>query len=180
MSPSIAYSTKRQLSQPVVKSMFHITDWMPTILDYAGYTGPLENPFDGVSQRVVFDQQPGDFKPPRNKFIYGLANYWDEQINEWTTHFAVRYGKWKYMNFRRELYGNYKCEEGWKNDQHLAYLIPNVKRRAKYAKMLNASAVEPFLPRPNSRNPGLSSYLRTFSSTCKHFSVFARVLTSFI
>ena len=56
--------------------MIHIIDWMPTILDFAGYPKEsLPTNLDGVSQRVVLDQEK--YTPPREAFIYGVLNFFD-------------------------------------------------------------------------------------------------------
>ena len=58
-----------------------------------------------------------------------MINHWDESDENWVTHYGVRYGKWKFLNFRRENFGHYRCEEGWENDAHFRYLFPQKKAR---------------------------------------------------
>ena len=58
-----------------------------------------------------------------------MINHWDEIDENWVTHYGVRYGKWKFLNFRRENFGHYRCEEGWQNDAHFRYLFPQKKAR---------------------------------------------------
>ena len=58
-----------------------------------------------------------------------MLNTWEEKSKAWTTQYAVRYGKWKFMNFRQENVDTTKCEEGWKNDNHEKYLFPFKKYR---------------------------------------------------
>ena len=62
LSPSFVYSTKRKFPNPIVKNLIHIIDWMPTILDFAGYVGKIKNDLDGVSQRIVFERPADEFE----------------------------------------------------------------------------------------------------------------------
>ena len=160
LSPTLVYSTKKRLPNQVLENLVHITDWMPTIMDLAGYRGKLKNELDGVSQKILFEKPAADFKddPPRDKFIYGLINHWDEMEEKWVTHYGVRYNKWKFLNFRRENFGHYKCEEGWKNDKHMKYLFPSKKSRDSMTKKLEEIAELPNLPRSNTRKPGFSLF----------------------
>ena len=109
LSSTFVYFTKRTFPSKLIKNIVHITDWMPTILDFAGYRSRVGfggKPLDGVSQSVLFQKPEAEIlTPPRTSFIYGVAHEWDEQENNWKLHYAVRFENWKYMNFRRELYG---------------------------------------------------------------------------
>ena len=90
--------------------MVHISDWFPTILNWANYTGNIPVNLDGVDQTGVLS----DTQAPsaRTKFVYGMINTWDEDKQEWVSQYAVRYGKWKFMNFRREWAQTSECVEG--------------------------------------------------------------------
>ena len=51
LSPAFVYSTKRQFASKQVNSIVHITDWFPTILNFAKYKGTMPRNLDGVDQR---------------------------------------------------------------------------------------------------------------------------------
>ena len=74
LSPAFIYSTKRQFASKRVKSIIHIMDWFPTILQLAKIPKKdMPKELDGVSQLAVLNRvRP--MPPPRRKFIYGLIN----------------------------------------------------------------------------------------------------------
>ena len=53
LSPAFVYSTKRKFANDQVDSIVHITDWFPTILKLANYTGTVPRNIDGVDQSLV-------------------------------------------------------------------------------------------------------------------------------
>ena len=72
ISPSFIYSTKTKFARNRVNSVFHVMDWFPTILDFAGAKYRKLTHIDGVSQRPTLRSK---FNPkPRENFIYGLLN----------------------------------------------------------------------------------------------------------
>ena len=76
--------------------------------------------------------------------LFGLKNYHIIAFNvirrllfnpyfadsTWNSEVTVRYGKWKFMNYRQDNILTYQCgNEGWSNDQYEKYLFPFKKQR---------------------------------------------------
>lgn len=148
LSPAFIYSTKRQFTKPRVTEMFHIIDWFPTILDFAGYKmRNLPPNIDGVSQRKVLKDET--YETPRTKFIYGLINQYDQTdgnellcpylccliisnfLSGWKTYYAARFGKYKYFNYNQPV-ATYRCDEPLKNDQLTSYIQTSVPQPEQY------------------------------------------------
>ena len=97
----------------------------------------------------------------RTKFIYGVVNTWDEVNNKWTTQYAVRYGDWKFMNFRRDWVQTSKCSEQWSNPKHEKYLFPTQPTRKNKMNAINSMAHnEPFKPKNASERNTVSQQIR--------------------
>jgi len=160
LSPTILYSTKRKLKNRVIRSQFHIIDWFPTLLDFAGYNRTLPDNLDGVNQRMVFEER--DYEPLRTKFIYGVVNEFSINQNEWNTMFTVRYGKYKYSNFLRNAVGNFACLEGFANAKYMDELSVSTRMTAgkdewkRYRQRLRdvTMAVQDKDKKDNKRQPG--------------------------
>lgn len=95
------YSTKQKFARKTVSNMFHIIDWFPTILRFAGFTrNRLPDNIDGVDQTRVLEER--DASPVRKKFIYGFMNEYIEGQG-WKTYYAVRWGYFKYFSYQQVL-----------------------------------------------------------------------------
>jgi arylsulfatase A-like enzyme len=72
LSPAFLYSTKQKFPRKRVNSIFHIIDWFPTILNFAGFKKTEFLEIDGVNQ--MFALKHKYYKNPRKNFIYGVLN----------------------------------------------------------------------------------------------------------
>lgn len=107
LSPSFIISTARKFSRSRFNFPFHIIDWVPTFLDFAGIL-PADSTFDGVSRKTELEKRYASNK--RENFVYGVLDFYNEKSHKWEDHIAVRYGKWKFMNFNMVV-NTFKCDE---------------------------------------------------------------------
>ena len=106
LSPSFLISTARKFSRTRFNFPFHIIDWAPTFLDFAGIVPDAD--FDGISRKSELESRW--IKSQRTNFVYGVLDFYNEKKNIWEDQIAVRFGKWKFMNFNMAV-NTFKCDE---------------------------------------------------------------------
>ena len=61
--------------------LVHITDWFPTILSWAKYSGKMPKNLDGLNQVAILEDKQAS--RIRTAFIAGVMNTWDEENHKW-------------------------------------------------------------------------------------------------
>lgn len=112
LAPSFAYSIKSTIIKKFDDSLFHISDWFPTILSFAnGENIELVNRLDGVNQKEIFTTTE-QIKQKRKNLVYGIVSRYKN--GRWFDFTAFRLGDYKFYNFVPKI-ETYRCPEGFKN-----------------------------------------------------------------
>ncbi|CAG5079510.1 Oidioi.mRNA.OKI2018_I69.PAR.g9270.t1.cds [Oikopleura dioica] len=106
LSPSFLISTTRKFARSRLNYPFHIVDWVPTFLDFAGIEP--DSSMDGISRKIELENRW--VKNKRESFVYGVLDFYNEKKQRWEDQIAVRYGRYKFMNFNMKV-NTFKCDE---------------------------------------------------------------------
>ena len=134
LSPTFVYSTKNRYPEREVTSLFHIVDWMPTLLWYA--KAPIPPGLDGVNQQIHLQQNASlIFKQRRTSFVYGLKHM--DHNGSPVTRYAVRKGNFKFYNYQRDVQ-TISCDI---SDADLSRQMNKVPNPEKYKEQLQRISV---------------------------------------
>ncbi|KAI6652562.1 hypothetical protein LOD99_4347 [Oopsacas minuta] len=77
----------------IESSLFHVSDWYPTLVSLAGGSVTKDVNLDGVNQWDVISEGMGEnMYPPRSEILHNLQLYDGRYVNG-----AIRLGKWKLL-----------------------------------------------------------------------------------
>lgn len=153
-------------SGSVQTNMAHVTDWLPTLLEFGGCRG-LDyggKPLDGISlASAIFDQSESESYHPREEILHfmnplGISDRTDPRESEWkngplkgkcftpTTRAALRWKQWKLLTGSStsfhphftSILGDHDKNDGWfKPDTSRYFKKKNGRYPAKAYEPLN-------------------------------------------
>jgi hypothetical protein len=97
----------------------------------------LRTHLDGFNQFGLFFKKNTKSQSRRNYMVYGMVNKMKED-RTWTTQFAVRFGNYKFYNYKFQTVTD-ECEEGFYNNRIKNKYIKDLGKEAWYRMLFDIS-----------------------------------------